>query len=104
MDWESNLVEPNKTFIQKIKKNTQLSRSEKREMIEFWGKYKCPVAMSLILRATYHDGEVKEYTAANRIEHFYDETPDFIERFFGAMSRGEDFNTRFAHYKPLPVS
>lgn len=91
-------------FIEKIKKNTILTKAEKKELIAFWTSYECPIAESAIIRAVYHDGEIKDYTVGDRLNHFHDETPDFINSFFYCMSQGKEFRSRFGTYKALPVS
>lgn len=85
-------------IIPRIKKNKSLNHAEKKELIEFWQNYKCPVEGTTRLRATYYDGMVKDYTV-EELDYWYDETPWFIERFFDAMAKGIEHNTRFATYK-----
>lgn len=93
-----------KQLIQKVKKNEGLNRSEKKELIDFWSEYVCPIDGTRKVKATYFDGDIRIYTVAKKLEDFYDETPAFIKEFFRAMSAGEKFRTRFAIYEALPVS
>lgn len=87
-------------IIQNIKKNKVLNRAEKKEMLDFWKSYDCPMEGHELVEARYHDGEVRTYTI-NELNYWYDETPKFIKDFFTSMSMNQPFTTRFAVYTRL---